>query len=83
MDKDEKEIKGKLALNKILATLSLIGAMFCLHFTYTQSGWQSTAFACGLGLLCSITITRTLKASVYASALVAGELITAVRKATR
>jgi hypothetical protein len=32
---DEKEIKGRMALNKLAATMTLIGAIFCAHYMYT------------------------------------------------
>lgn len=67
---DEKDIKGRIVLNKFLATLALTGALICLHFTGVSSGWQAYAFGAATGYLCAVTINRTLKASLFAFGLI-------------
>lgn len=67
----EQELKGRMQLNKGLAALTLASALVSAHYAYAASNfWQAAMLGLLTGWLCLVTINRTLKASVYASALV-------------
>lgn len=67
----EQELKGRMHLNKGVAALTLAGALVSMYYAYAASNfWQAVMLGLLTGWLCLVTITRTLKASVYASALV-------------
>jgi hypothetical protein len=66
---NEKTMKARVAGNRLLATFALIGALACVHYAFARSGWQGLLAGVGTGLLSSVTITRTLKASVQAAGL--------------
>lgn len=78
---EEQKVKARMTRDRLLATLALIGAMACMHYAYAASGWQVWAYGAATGFLASFTINRTVKASVWASALVTAEAIKQAIKA--
>lgn len=86
MDKDEKEIKGRLVLNRLMAMLALPAALVCVHHAYLYGqltdvrGWLWGAAA---GLLCAVTVKCTIKASIYASGLLMAEVYEQANKSMR
>jgi hypothetical protein len=78
---NENEIKGRMALHRLVATLALIGALSALHYAYAlHNSWGPWVFGVLTGYLCALTIRHTLKAAIYAAGLVTVE---AFRKANR
>lgn len=83
---DEKEIKGRLVLNRLLAMVALPAALVCMHHAYLYNqltdvrGWLWGAAA---ALLCSVTVKCTIKASIYASGLLMADVYEQANKIIR